>query len=216
MKQMLLSLIKAEKLVSLKRSMTENSKNACWLLFSVILLTGMVTGVAGPLENRVRLMTEQTSFMRKETALYRAFAENQDYAQKQARQRDLLEMLQEQIPEKIEPEEEVQKIYRLAGLHSIKVQRCKQVSLSSADSDKTGNRVNRFLWETEFSGTWHDSWHDLLSFFNDIETRGPCTRIETLQIRKSAEKVKGNAVSETVRHAELDVSGRVCVYYSAK
>ena len=189
MKQMLLSLIKAEKLFSLKRSMTENSKNACCLLFSVILLTGTVTGIAGPLENRVRKITEQTGFMRKETALYRAFAEDQDYAQKQARQRDLLEMLQEQIPEKIEPEEEVQKIYRLAGLHSIKVQRCKQVSLSSADSDKTGNRVNRFLWET---------------------------RIETLQIRKSAEKVKGNAVSETVRHAELDVSGRVCVYYSAK
>ena len=99
MKQMLLSLIKAEKLFSLKRSMTENSKNACWLLFSVILLTGTVTGFAGPLENRVRLMTEQTSFMRKETALYRAFAENQDYAQKQAQQRDLLETLQKQIPE---------------------------------------------------------------------------------------------------------------------
>ena len=212
MKQMLLSLIKVEKLFSLKRSMTENSKNACWLLFSVILLTGTVTGIAGPLENRVQQMAEQTGFMRKETALYRAFAENQDYAQKRAQQRDLLEKLQEQIPEKLEPEEEIQKIYRLADLHGIRVQRCKQVSVSSADSEKTGNKVNRFLWEAEFSG----AWDDLLSFFNDIETRGPCTRIETLQIRKSAEKVKGNAVSETVRHAELDVSGRVCVYYSAK
>ena len=56
----------------------------------------------------------------------------------------------------------------------------------------------------------------MLSFFNDIETRGPCTRIETLQIRKSAEKGKGNAVSETVKLMELAVSGRVCVYYSAK
>ena len=212
MKQMLLSHIKAEKLFSLKRSMTENSKNACWLLFSVILLTGTVTGFAGPLENRVRLMTEQTSFMRKETALYRAFAENQDYAQKQAQQRDLLETLQKQIPEKPEPEEEIQKIYHLAGLHGIKVQKCKHVSVSSANPDKTGNRANRFLWDAEFSGTWHD----LLSFFNDIETRGPCTRIETLQIRKSAENGKGNAVSETVKHTELTVSGRVCVYYSAK
>ena len=212
MKQMLLSHIKAEKLFSLKRSMTENSKNACWLLFSVILLTGTVTGIAGPLENRVRQMAEHTGFMRKETALYRAFAENQDYTQRQAQQRDLLEKLQEQIPEKLEPEEEVQKIYRLAGLHGIKVQRCKQVSVSSADSDKTGNKVNRFLWEADFSGTCHD----LLSFFNDIETRGPCTRIETLQICKSAEKGKGNAVSETVKHTELAVSGRICVYYSAK
>ena len=178
----------------------------------MILLTGTVTGFAGPLENRVRQMAEQTGFMRKETALYRAFAENQDYAQKQAQQRDLLETLQEQIPEKLEPEEEVQKIYRLADLHGIKVQRCKQVSVSSADSDKTGSKVNRFLWEAEFSGTWHD----LLSFFNDLETRGPCTRIETLQIRKSAEKGKGNAVSETVKLMELAVSGRVCVYYSAK
>lgn len=212
MKQMLLSLIKAEKLFSLKRSMTENSKNACWLLFSVILLTGTVTGIAGPLENRVRQMTEQTGFMRKETALYRSFAENQDYAQKQAQQRDLLETLQEQIPEKPEPEEEIQKIYHLAGLHGIKVQKCKQVSVSSANPDKTGNRANRFLWDADFSGTWHD----LLSFFNDIETRGPCTRIETLQICKSAENGKGNAVSETVKHTELTVSGRVCVYYSAK
>ena len=150
--------------------------------------------------------------MRKETALYRAFAENQDYAQKQAQQRDLLETLQKQIPEKPEPEKEIQKIYHLAGLHGIKVQKCKQVSVSSANPDKTGNRVNRFLWDAEFSGTWHD----LLSFFNDIETRGPCTRIETLQIRKSAENGKGNAVSETVKHTELTVSGRVCVYYSAK
>ncbi len=212
MKQMLLSLIKAERLFSLKRSMTENSKNACWLLFSVILLTGTVTGIAGPLENRVRQMAGQTGFVRKETALYRAFAENQDYTQKQAQQRELLEMLKEQIPEKLEPEEEVQKIYRLAGLHGIKVERCKQVSVSSANSDKTGNKVNRVLWEAEFSGTWHD----LVSFFNDIETRGPCTRIETLQIRKSAEKGKGKAVSETGKHTELAVSGRVCVYYSAK
>ena len=72
--------------------------------------------------------------------------------------------------------------------------------------------MNRFLWEAEFSG----AWDDLLSFFNDIETRGPCTRIEKLQIRKSAEKGKGNAVSETVKLTELAVSGRVCVYYSAK
>ncbi len=212
MKQMLFSLIKAEKLYSLKRSMTENSKNACWLLFSVILLTGTVTGIAGPLDNRVRQMAEQTGFMRKEAALYRAFAENQDYAQKQAQQRDLLETLQEQIPEKPEPEEEIQKIYHLAGLHGIKVQRCKQVSVSSANPDKTGNRVNRFLWEAEFSGTWYD----VLSFFNDIETRGPCTRMETLQIRKSAENRKGYAVSETMKHTELAVSGRVCVYYKAK
>ena len=124
----------------------------------------------------------------------------------------MLETLQEQIPEKLEPEEEVQKIYRLAGLYGIKEQRCKQVSVSFADSDKTGSKVNRFLWEAEFSVTWHD----LLSFFNDLETRGPCTRIETLQIRKSTEKGKGNAVSETVKLMELAVSGRVCVYYSAK
>ena len=160
----------------------------------------------------MRKITEQTGFMRKETALYRAFAENRDHAQKQAQQRDLLETLKEQIPEKLEPEEEVQKIYHLAELHGIKVQRCKRVSVSTVGSDKTGNKVNRFLWETDFSGTWND----LLSFFNDIETRGPCTRIETLQIRKSAEKGNGNAVSETVKHTELAVSGRVCVYYSAK
>ena len=212
MKRMLLSFIKTEKLFSLKKSMTENSKNACWLLLSVILLTGTVTGVAGPLENSVRQMTEQTGFMRKEAVLYRAFAENQDYAQKQAQQRDLLKKLQEQIPEKPDPEEEVQRIYRLADLHGIKVQRCKQVSTGPASSDKTGNMTNRFIWETEFSGTWHD----LISFFSDIETRRPCTRMETLQIRKSAEKGKGNVVSETVKPTELAVSGRICVYYSAE
>ena len=47
MKQPLLSLMKTQKLFSLTKSMTENSKNACWLLLSVILLTGTVTGIAG-------------------------------------------------------------------------------------------------------------------------------------------------------------------------
>ena len=212
MKKLPLSVMKTERLFSLKKSMTENSKNACLLLFSVILLTGTVMGIAGPLESCVRQMAGQTGFMRKEIALYREFAENQNFAQKQAQQRDLLKKFQAQIPEKLEPEEEVQRIYRLAGLHGVKVQRCKQVSAGSANSDKTGNKISRFLWETEFSGTWHD----LISFFSDIETRGPCTRIETLQVRKTAEKGKGKAFSDAVRHTELSVSGRVCVFYSAK
>ena len=55
MKQPLLSLMKTQKLFSVTKSMTENSKNACWLLLSVILLTGTVTGIAGPLENTVSL-----------------------------------------------------------------------------------------------------------------------------------------------------------------
>ncbi len=41
MKQPLLSLMKTQKLFSLTKSMTENSKNACWLLLSVILLTSL-------------------------------------------------------------------------------------------------------------------------------------------------------------------------------
>ena len=69
MKQPLLSLMKTQKLFSLTKSMTENSKNACWLLLSVILLTGTVTGIAGPLENCVRQMAEQTNFRQKELVL---------------------------------------------------------------------------------------------------------------------------------------------------
>lgn len=76
MKQPLLSLMKTQKLFSLTKSMTENSKNACWLLLSVILLTGTVTGIAGPLENCVRQMAEQTSFRQKELVLYREFAKS--------------------------------------------------------------------------------------------------------------------------------------------
>ena len=209
MKQLLLSFMKTEKLCFLKKSMTENSKNACWLLLSVILLTVTVTGISGPLESCVRQIAEQTNFMRKEITLYREFAEDQNRVQMQVQQRDLLQKLREQVPEKIDPEEEVQRIYRLAGLHGITVQRFKQISNGSANSDKSGNKVSRFLWETEFYGTWHD----LISFFSDIETQGPCTRMEMLQIRKSGEKGKAKALSETGRFTGLSVSGRICVYY---
>ena len=212
MKQPLLSLMKTEKLCFLKKSMTENSKNACWLLLSVILLTGTVTGIAGPLENCVRQMAEQTNFRQKELVLYREFAKKQTGAQRTAEQQDVLQALQEQVPEHINPKEEVQRIYRLAGLHGITVQKLKRIPDGSADSDKSGNKVSRFLWETEFYGTWQE----LISFFSEIETQGPCTRMEMLQIRKSGEKRKAKAFSETGRGAELSVSGRICVYYCAK
>ena len=209
MKQLLLNPMKTEKLLFLKKSMTENSKNACWLLLSVILLTGTVTGITGPLENHVRQMAGQTVFMQKEITLYREFAEDQNRVEKQVQQQDLLQKLREQVPEKIDPGEEMQRIYRLAGLHGITVQRFKQIPDGSANSDKTGNKAGRVLWETEFYGTWHD----LVSFFSDIETQGPCTRMEMLQIRKSGEKGKAKAFSETGRYTRLSVSGRICVYY---
>ncbi len=212
MKQPLLSLMKTEKLCFLKKRMTENSKNACWLLLSVILLTGTVTGIAGPLESRVRQITEQTNFMRKEIVLYRQFTEDQNRVQKQAQQKELLQKLRAQVPEEMDPEEEVQRIYRLAGLHGITVQKLKRIPDGSADSDKSGNKVSRFLWETELYGTWQE----LISFFSEIETQDPCTRLEMLQIRKSGEKRKAKAFSETGRGAELSVSGRICVYYCAK
>jgi hypothetical protein len=212
MKQLLLNPMKTEKLLFLKKSMTENSKNACWLLLSVILLTGTVTGITGPLESCVRQIAEQTNFMRKEIVLYRQFAEDQYRVQKQAKQKELLQKLREQVPDKIDPEEEVQMIYHLAGLHGITVQRLKRISDGSANSDKTGNKAGKFLWETEFYGTWQD----LISFFSDIETQGPCTRMETLQIRKSGEKGKVTAFPGTGRGRELSVSGRICVYYCVK
>lgn len=212
MKQSLLSLMKTGKHVFLTKSMTENSKNACWLLVSVILLTGTLTGIAGPLEDRVRQMAGQAEFMRKEIALYREFTENKTFLEKQVQQQEVLKKLRQQFPEQLEPEEEVQRIYRLAGLHSIKVLRCKRVSAGSVNSDKTGNKTERFLWETEFSGTWYD----LIGFLSDIETLGPCTRMETLQICRSAEKEKVSTFSEIVGYTELAVSGRVCVYYCTK
>ena len=212
MKQQLLSLMKTEKLFSLTKSMTENSKNACWLLLSVILLTGTVTGIAGPLENYVRQMADRTSFMQKELVLYREFAEKQSDEQQKAEQQDVLQKLQEQMPESINPEEEVQRIYRLAGLHGITVQRCKQIRNGSSDSDKskTGNKVGMFQWEAEFYGTWHD----LVSFMSDIETQGPCTRMKALRIRKSGEM--DSVFSGTGSDAALSVSGMVCVHYCKK
>ena len=214
MKQPLLSLMKTQKLFSLTKSMTENSKNACWLLLSVILLTGTVTGIAGPLENCVRQMAEQTSFRQKELVLYREFAKKQTGEQKTAEQQDVLQALQEQVPEHINPEEEVQRIYRLAGLHGITVQRCKQIGNGSSASDKTktGNNMGVFQWEAEFYGTWQD----LIRFFSDIETQGPCTRIKLLRIRKSGEKETDSVIPGTGREAALSVSGRVCVHYCKK
>ena len=212
MKQPVLSFIKIEKLNLLKKSMTENSKNACWLLLSVILLTGTVTGIAGPLDDCVREMADQTKFMRKEIILYREFAECRDREQKQVQQRFLLQKLQEQVPEEIDAEKELQRVYRLADLHGITVHVFKQILDSPFQSKTIDNRINRLLWETEFSGTWHD----LISFFNDIETQSPCTRMEALQIRKSGETGKDTVSSGAGRGTALSVTGRICVYYCCK
>ena len=183
MKQLLLKFVKTEKLLFLNKSMTENSKNACCLLLSVILLAGTVTGITGPLENHLRQMAGQTNFMRKELVLYRQFAEDQNREHNQVQQRILLQKLREQVPEEMDPEAEVQRIYHLAGLHGIEVQCFKQIPDGSANSGKNVNKVSRFIWEAEFYGTWQD----LVAFFSDIEAQGPCTRMETLQIRKSGE-----------------------------
>ena len=195
--------MKTQKLFSLTKSMTENSKNACWLLLSVILLTGTVTGIAGPLENCVRQMAEP---------------ETQTGEQTKVQQQDILQTLQEQMPEHINPEKEVQRIYRQASLHGITVQRCKRIPDGSYDSEKsktktkTGNGVGMFQWEAEFSGTWQD----LMSFFSDIETQGSCTRMKALRIYKSGEKETDSVVPGTGRETALSVSGRVCVHYCKK
>ena len=212
MKHSIVSFMQLEKLSLLKESMTENSKNACRLLLSVILLTGTVTGIAGPLDDCVRQMADQTTFMRKEIVLYREFDVSRDRGQKQVQQRIVLQKLREQVPEEIDAEKELQRIYRLAGLHGITVHIFKQVADNPVRSQTTGNRINRLVWETEFSGTWHD----LISFFNDIETQGPCTRIEALQIRRSGETGKDIIPSGTGRCTELSVRGRICVYYRCK
>ena len=212
MKYSLLSFMQLEKLNLLKKSMTENSKNACRLLLSVILLTGTVTGIAGPLDDCVRQMADQTTFMRKEIALYREFDVSRDRENKQVQQRIVLQKLQVQVPEEIDAEKELQRIYHLAGLHGITVHNFKQIPDNPVRSKTTGNRINRLVWETDFSGTWHD----LISFFNDIETQSPCTRMEALQIRKSGETGKNTVSSGAGRGTELSVRGRICVYYCCK
>ena len=212
MKQSMFSYVKAiEKMLSAK-SMTENSKNACWLLLSVILLAGTVTGIAGPLDNSARQMADQTAFMRKEIIQYRDFAACREREKKQVQQRFVLQKLQEQVPEKIDAEKELQRVYHLADLHGITVHVFKQIPDNPTRSKTTGSQINRLIWETEFSGTWHD----LISFFNDIETQSPCTRMEALQIRKSGEAGKDIIPSETGRCTELSVRGRICVYYCCK
>ena len=212
MKHSLLSLIKNVKIYQLKKRMTENSKNACWLLFSVILLTGTVTGITGPLDSCVQKMTDRTGMMRKEIALYREFAASRDRVQKQAQQRNILQKLQEQVPEEADAEKELKRIYQLASLHGVTVLSFKQISDNQVQSITTSNRINRLLWETEFSGTWHD----LIRFFNDIETQGTCTRMEALRIRKSGETGKDIVFSGTGRCAELSVRSRIIVYYCCK
>ena len=212
MMQLFYSYVKTAKLYLLKTGMTENGKYACRLLLSVILLAGTVTGISGPLENSARIMADQTRFMRKELGLYREFAEKQNSEQNQIQRHNLSQKLQRYVPEEIDTEKEVQRIYQMAGLHGITVQRFKQITDNPVRSKKTGDRINRLVWETEFSGTWHD----LICFFNDIETQSPCTRMEALQIRKSGEAGKDIIPSETGRCTELSVRGRICVYYCCK
>ena len=212
MMKLLYAYFKTAKLYLLKTGMVENDKYACRLLLSVILLAGTVTGISRPLKNSARIMADQTRFMRKEFALYREFAAKQNSEQKQVQQQNLLQKLKRYVPEEIDPEEEVQRIYQMAGLRGITVLRFKQITDNPVHSPKTGDRINRLIWETEFSGTWHD----LISFFNDIETQSPCTRMEALQIRKSGETGKNTVSSGAGRGTELSVRGRICVYYCCK
>ena len=212
MKQSLLSLMKNGILYRLKKSMTENSKNACWLLLSVILMTGTVTGMAGPLDSCVQKMTDRTKVMQKEIALYREFAACRDRVKKQAQQRTALEKLQEQLPEKADAEKEMKRIYRLAGFHGITLHNFKQIPDNPVHLKTSKERIDRLLWEVELSGTWYD----LISFFNDIETQGPCTRMEALQVRKPGETGKIIVPSGTGKCTELTVKGRICVYSFCK
>ena len=211
MKQFFLSCIKSEKIILLKKGMTENSKNACWLLLSVILLTGTVTGIAGPLEELVSKMTDQTRIMQREIVRYREFAERPDRVQQQMLQRQLLLRLMNLIPEQINAEKELQRIYRLADLHNITVQSFKQIPDRTVQSKTKSNRINRQIWETEFFGTWNN----LILFLNDIETQSPCTRMEALQICKSGGTGKSLTLYGTGSNTALSVKGRICVYYNS-
>ncbi len=189
--------------------MTENNRNACMLMLSVVLLTCTVTEVVQPLRQEMLKMDEQARYAKKEIVVYRKFLHESDRKQRLMQQQIALQRLKDSLPERPEENGLADWICRTAKQNGVIVRQMKRVAVgtagtgrgneNSSDEKKIKNgtgiksnglteersitgehRIRRFAWDTEFAGTW---WA-LMEFIRDIETQDPISRLETVQVRR--------------------------------
>lgn len=184
------------KLKARKECMTENSRKACRLLFSVIILAGTVTGVAGPLRDSEQKLVKESSYMQKEIELYRAFAADEERQEKQLRQQIQWQLLRAKLPEKIDPEQFVRLLYRKAERDRVRIQKIRQIP-EKANKSKSG-KPGCMAWEMECSG----DWSGLMAFLGEIEKQNPLTRLSRAVIINSRQA------------GEISLQANLHVYFS--
>lgn len=182
----------AKKFTALRSGMTENSKYACILLLSVMVLTATFTGIAGPLQNLQQRRTEEIRYMQKEIELYRLFLQDPDRQEKLLQQQIVLHKLRGQLPADPQAELIVKKLYRKAEYNGVTITRLKQLPVR-----KNEQPLQQLAWETECTG----AWEDLLGFVKDIENQEPYTRLSDIQ------------VSRVRNSREISVKAAVVVYF---
>lgn len=181
-----------KKLSVLRSGMTENSKYACILLLSVMVLTATFTGIAGPLQNLQQRRTEEIRYMQKEIELYRLFLQDPDRQEKLLQQQIVLHKLRSQLPTDPQAELIVKQLYRKAEYNGVTITRLKQLPVR-----KNEQPLQQLAWETECTG----AWEDLLGFVKDIENQEPYTRLSDVQ------------VSRVRNSREISVKAAVIVYF---
>jgi|GEM_PF-1666986 len=202
--------LKYKTLLAHKRGMTENSKNLCHLLFSVILLTGTITGIAEPLNHEMLRIAEKTKYTEKEISLYQEFMQRPDRSRLYRQNQKAMEELRRKLPENLNADEVAGQFYRLAGKYGVTVRLMKQVKSmnntdditgrngkpgmtkrqtrtggqdktgAGCDPDTVGKEAGSLAWETEFTG----NWHTLPGFMQELEEREPLTRLRIVQIKR--------------------------------
>ena len=162
-----------KKLSALRSGMTENSRYACILLLSVMVLTATFTGIAGPLQHLQQRRTEEIRYMQKEINLYRQFIQDPDRHEKLLQQQILLHKLKGQLPVDPKAEMIVKQLYRKAECNGVAINRLKQLPVQKHEQP-----LQQLAWETECTG----AWEDLLEFVKDIESQEPYTRLSGVQV----------------------------------
>lgn len=181
---------------------TENSKQALCLLFSVILLAGTVMGIFLPLRETKEQVQERIRLMEKERLRYEAFASDPQREERQGQRKVRLLHLQRRLPSKTEDTVMVDSVYEWARRSHVSVvklrRRTRGASLSGVkrnegagkgknsigDRSLSGINIERCDWDAEFSGTYFT----LLDFFQRLETTGGIVRLSGVEIRSSAKE----------------------------
>lgn len=206
------------------KGMTESSKGALFLLFSVILLTGVILGIALPLREACEGLKEQTRLTEKEIGLLEAYASDAARAEKRLRGRLKSEALQRRFASRPDMAAEVRRLYEAAGRYRVTVQALRRHGAQAgAGPDTEGNRpvrksaavkkkagqaaavdeLSSLTWDIELSG----EYPALRDFLQEISAEGRCTTFSEVSLRP-----------EEISSGEKDrlrFRGLVSVFYDA-